>query len=534
MHKWLQRLRRNSYRRSFVVQVCLGILVLGVLGGVFFPGEKSPLQKELMALDWDELSLPTELTESARDVSADFEKALNEAKGDFYEQLEMIASFFNGAERAVQADCLMVWERFAETAEENTVGRALAENLSVKQEGPVGTLLEMSDAEPLPRYAGYALATFWYAKGKYRTAADFYILESEGYDADVARKKVVELLLWQRDFERLQELSQLKEYAPHFEGKRARIEYELALKERDILGILRWQLPLQYSYFEVNYVVMALVAGLAWWIFLLQLGQASLRSLKTLMCLLAVLAGALSTQLTVLVITLQEELLGLTEQSDLIGGLLYFIAGVGLREEGLKLLCVVPFLPYLLKQKDSLTVLLVAGCVGLGFAAAENVFYFTSSDGISAPGRFLTANFLHVAATGLCGFGLYRACCNWPNGLNEGITLFGMVVVMHGAYDALIVLPDLETFGFLHITVYALLCYQFFGLAHGVRSARMEPVSLTFNFCVGLSVVLAMTLGHLVSQLGISLALTFLFPTLIGLAIIIIMFIQQMNELMET
>ena len=81
---------------------------------------------------------------------------------------------------------------------------------------------------------------------------------------------------------------------------------------------------------------------------------------------------------------------------------------IGLREEALKLLLFVPLIPFLL-NRDDLEILTVAGLVGLGFALEENINYFQASAGLSAVGRFATANFLHIALTAMCGLTLTRA-----------------------------------------------------------------------------------------------------------------------------
>ena len=57
--------------------------------------------------------------------------------------------------------------------------------------------------------------------------------------------------------------------------------------------------------------------------------------------------------------------------------------------------------PLLLARKSRLEMIITAGCVGLGFAAAENLIYFASAGPAAAFGRFLTANFLHTALSGL-------------------------------------------------------------------------------------------------------------------------------------
>ena len=80
-----------------------------------------------------------------------------------------------------------------------------------------------------------------------------------------------------------------------------------------------------------------------------------------------------------------------------------------------------------------------AKLAGIGFAAEENVNYFSNSLGSAVSGRFLTANFLHLALTGLCQ-GL-----KWPRTHGANIlAIFIAAVTVHGLYNAFIIVDALE------------------------------------------------------------------------------------------
>src|SRR5204863_1796192 len=116
---------------------------------------------------------------------------------------------------------------------------------------------------------------------------------------------------------------------------------------------------------------------------------------------------------------------------------LFFMLSVGPREEIIKLAFFVPFLPLLLFRKDRLEALMVAGCVGLGFAVWENLQYFAQYGSAVAFPRFLTANFFHFALTGLNGLAL---CDFLRSPIRRVLPFVGILAgtsFAHGAYDTL-------------------------------------------------------------------------------------------------
>jgi polyisoprenoid-binding protein YceI len=119
------------------------------------------------------------------------------------------------------------------------------------------------------------------------------------------------------------------------------------------------------------------------------------------------IAGVASVWPTLSLVTFQEDHLGLSENAPFPHNLWYFFGGIGLREELCKLLLFVPFLPWLLKIRKPGYALLTGAFVGLGFALEENLNYYDQSGGSVVIGRFITANFMHVALTGIAAHGLY-------------------------------------------------------------------------------------------------------------------------------
>lgn len=109
------------------------------------------------------------------------------------------------------------------------------------------------------------------------------------------------------------------------------------------------------------------------------------------------------------------------------------ILDIGLREEFLKLLLALPCLLLLRSRPAHLT----SALVGLGFATAENRWFFTAhSEPTLLVGRIFSTTLLHAAATGLCGAALMRA---WrgrsPRAWARCAATCLTVAAMHGLYD---------------------------------------------------------------------------------------------------
>ena len=129
------------------------------------------------------------------------------------------------------------------------------------------------------------------------------------------------------------------------------------------------------------------------------------------------------------------------DNGSLRGEILGQFLSTGPREELLKLLLVVPLLPWLLRQTPALW-LAAGSLVGLGFAMEENISYFAGSSGSALGGRVLTANFLHLALTGMTTYGLCSIIKHPRTHLESGLTIILIAILAHGAYNALFSVPD--------------------------------------------------------------------------------------------
>jgi protease PrsW len=250
----------------------------------------------------------------------------------------------------------------------------------------------------------------------------------------------------------------------------------------------------------------AFLTGLCWFVFVLQAGQAnSPGGVRPWLCLLGVVMGIVSIWPTVWAIYWQEVGWGLVESDEVGPGLLYFVLGVGLREELCKLLLFLPLLPFVVRRGNEREALLVAASVGLGFALEENINYFTSNAG-SSMGRFLTANLLHMSLTGLAGLAVCRAIWYPRQMAAEAVGIVLLLVFAHGLYDALIVLLDFDGSGLGSFLVYLALVYQFF---HELRSwwePQASTFSLTATVVASTALVFALTFAYLSTLEGFNTA----------------------------
>jgi RsiW-degrading membrane proteinase PrsW (M82 family) len=211
---------------------------------------------------------------------------------------------------------------------------------------------------------------------------------------------------------------------------------------------------------------------------------------------IAMILGYLSATLTLYAVLVQENIRGFAFdfESDPTTQLIYCIAGIGLREETLKLLCFVPMVPWLVRRGSQIDALVCAGLVGLGFALNENISYVEKGGAFTAWGRFLSANFLHVALTGIAGLALVRAW-RWPKRQWDNFLYdFLIVVAAHGGYDALLMMPALVDYDFVSLIILALVAY--FYLDRAIE--HMEPrgamrVSPLAVFVVGGAALIAVT-----------------------------------------
>jgi protease PrsW len=341
--------------------------------------------------------------------------------------------------------------------------------------------------------------------------------------AESTGRKLIELYWDKKDFAKLTELQANAAYAPLFTPEQT---LELTAHSRrwsDTLGPL-W--TLQKSAFDEKIpVILTTVAGLVWLVLAWQMIQAdSLLQFRSWGLLLAVAAGAASTFPVLFLDIFEKEVWGLTQTGSVLNDILFFVAGVGVREEACKLIAFLPFVPVLLKRRSRLEAIIFAGCVGLGFAVEENVSYFRmSNDPATAFARFLTANFFHFAATGLIGVALCDSLVNMKKKWWKLPVTFVVVALAHGFYDAFIALPIL-TFTALSLSCFIFLSLAFFREVSRERGPATDQLFPAATLIVGLALLVATVIACAAKQGGMDFAFESIKAGAVGLGFFIYMF----------
>jgi hypothetical protein len=290
---------------------------------------------------------------------------------------------------------------------------------------------------------------------------------------------------------------------------------EIAAAASDWTGMLKvsW-LDVVSSLRHTRWVIMSSLCGLLWFL-VIHMG-ACIPVKLWWRGLLGFALGVLSIPLTLFIIKVQETWLGVGQDSST-GDILYCISGIGLREELAKLILFVPML-FLLRKAQAAHVLAVAACVGLGFAVQENVDYF-SMDG-AVWGRFLTANFLHFALTGLTGLALWQAVRNsaW---LTHFMWILVGAVVFHGLWDFrpgdVRYAGDYNYFKYVGLAVLSL--YFFRELCRYAQPVPGIP-SVLFVYLTGGALLVSTVMVMSTVDMGFRFALVDTFKPVIGLFII--------------
>lgn len=427
------------------------------------------------------------------------------------EQFEFPQWFEEAAPRLVGGQWETV-DRIRESAakadlqpEQRALVLAFAESVAAGQ-GPNEALLAHARAEPAQAHADYAVFRAYWQIGDITAGLAALKEEAARPAAHEARSRLVEAALARHRPDVLAGLQDDPLYADEFDDYTL---IQLATQNHDWLAVTELVVTRQYVDLPVRAVALAALVALAWLTFLVQASQPGrLLSGRVLLCLVAVVLGVMSTWGTLVADRWQEEVMGIVERDDVLGAVIYFVAGVGLREELMKLLFLLPLVPLLIRRGSELEMLIVAGCVGLGFAAEENLGYYAREGGVAAVGRFATANLFHIALTGAVGLWFCRAL-RWPRQcFNHFAVVFTAAVVVHGLYDTVIVVPELAGLGIASFLLFLVACYQFFSDLHDTREVRRDTVSISATFIAATCVVIASTMVVLSYEAGFSAALT--------------------------
>lgn len=256
---------------------------------------------------------------------------------------------------------------------------------------------------------------------------------------------------------------------------------------------MQWHGLIRHRLDEIPYGMLGLAffAAALWYFILVQ--HSDRERWRWARPIVALMAGVASVWPTLTILAYQEFHQGMTAAAPFPHDLIYYIAGVGLREEGCKLLLFALFLPWLMWRRTPGLALLTGAFVGLGFSLEENIGYYQNFGGSVAWTRFLSANFLHISLTGICAHSLYRMLLTRFARADEFIATFLLAVIAHGAYDYLS--PGrLDDNGWLSVIVLILCAARFIDLL----GEETRPVHLTIApravFTFGSAILIAISL----------------------------------------
>jgi RsiW-degrading membrane proteinase PrsW (M82 family) len=275
-------------------------------------------------------------------------------------------------------------------------------------------------------------------------------------------------------------------------------------------------------------VALALLAAVLWFTIAARLGRIGDPAPgRPLLYVAAFLLGIASIYPTLLAITIEDKIFGFRLVQQPIPDAIYFVFGVGLREELCKLLLFLPLLPMLKRRGSRIEAMTCGALVGLGFAAEENISYFHMAAG-AALARFLTANFLHMSLTALVALSVYDASRGRSTPRDRFDVIFPLAVGIHGAYDFFLSSNEFAGFSLLSMMLFIIVSRQFLRQLLIASSAEEEQGALrllitSMFLLTGVSYVYATTLG------GPLVAVRLIALGSLGVAIVIFMFVRELG-----
>jgi RsiW-degrading membrane proteinase PrsW (M82 family) len=398
-----------------------------------------------------------------------------------------------------------------------------------KEAKPDAQTLALADATKPPRYANYLLA---------RAALDD---EDEQWQ-EAARRFEREGLAFPDDWRDLERA--LATYVDHDAwdevrkrshdpryGKvlHASFRLELAIHDRDWAGILVWLWPAGYVATKPWPIALAVLSAVLWLIITTRLGRVidHVRG-RALLYTLAFILGILSIYPTLLISVVEEDIFHFRIVNQTVPDGLYFIFGVGLREEAAKLLLFLPLLPALLRRGSRIEVMTCGALVGLGFAAEENIGYFSQYAAGVALSRFLTANFLHMSLTALAAMSVFDEKRGRSMPHDRFNVMFPLIVLIHGAYDFFLSDPEFSGFSILSMFLLILVAQQFLRQLL-IATSRFEEEGVLRLFVWSLTLLTGVSYIYATTLVGPLAAFRLIAVGSVGVAFVIYVFVRELT-----
>lgn len=352
----------------------------------------------------------------------------------------------------------------------------------------LGRLEQQANAEPPEMLAAELLGSVHKRRNNMPAAMQAFYTEGLHFtDAAASREEALHLAISQRDLKLLRMIAAQPGWIDHCHPL---LQHHAGSLLGDVW--MQWHGLIRHRLNEIPYGMLALAffAAALWYFILVQ--HSDHERWRWARPIAALMAGVASVWPTLTILAYQEFVQGMTAQAPFPHDLIYYLVGVGLREEGCKLLLFALFLPWLMWRRTPGLALLTGAFVGLGFSLEENIGYYQDYGGTIAWTRFLSANFLHISLSGICAHSLYRMLLTRFARAEEFIVTFLLAVAAHGGYDYLSS-GKLDDNGWLSIVVLVLSAARFIDLL----SEETRPVRLTIApravFTLGSAILIALS-----------------------------------------
>ena len=394
-------------------------------------------------------------------------------------------------------------------------------------EADATAIVALADRTPPARLANHVLARTAMLRDDPAEAAKRFEREGLAFPREAEGDLRFAFELW-KELEAWDELRVRARDPRYLAVSGPRLRLAIAEHDRDWPAVLLWLWPSSFEGVTAWPLGLASLSGVLWFLIAGRLGRVSEPVDGRIALYAAAFAlGVLSVYPTLMVITLEEVTLNLRQVGEVVPDAIFFVFGVGLREEACKLLLFLPLLPILRRRGSRLEALTCGALVGLGFAAEENVLYFQNFEASVALTRFLTANFLHMSLTAIAGLAVFDASRAWNRSGEILNAALPMVVLVHGAYDFFLSSPQFAGISFLAMTLFILISQRFLREVLSL-STTMEQEGALRLFIGSLALLTGASYVYATTLVGPLAALALVATGFIGVAIFADMFVREL------
>jgi len=451
-------------------------------------------------------------------------RLLNEPKPDFR---AIVAALWQApAIPAAQLESAVQRSDFA--AGTQSVISAFAGSLREGVNEPTAGLLILAHQMKPEPGANECVAELAMGRGDLEKAKQYLEREMAVAPNGRAQEKIIGLLERAGDRKGLLALLKDPAYAPLFSH---RLQMNLAFFQRDWMTAAKQFFQMHGVTMSLQPAVMAFAAAFAWLVIALHAGQPRrILSFRVMAPLLAVALGMMAGVVGQFLTVAQKEMLSVGESGNILPDLGFYIGIMAPRNLLLKLVFLLPLLPSLLSRKSALDTLVVAGCIGLGFAIPGNLELCKYSDPRDLMGRLLTANFFHFAATALAGYVIYRCFIREPGSIAPALKMVLAVVLAVGVYETFTRIPGAIVPMVIATITFLILSRCFFTELHKWRDSFTDQCFLGATFVISLAALVGVMLVAASVQAGFEHASGALVRNLPNLLLVGFVFFAQFKR----